>query len=71
MSLQPETRYVCDRCGHEAIVPMQNVPAHQREQGPEGWLVMRLSGTAGELSHLCEKCHELFKVFMRDRIVIR
>lgn len=65
MSAHPEYRYVCDRCGTEEIVPLQNTPAGSRAAGPSGWQAI-VVGTEPSLApkHLCGICVSQFDYFM-------
>src|SRR3954468_22895497 len=57
MSMQPETRFRCDRCPTEINVVMQNTPS--RGLPPEGWLTARFDEDASRpLTHFCPSCAE-------------
>lgn len=67
MTSFPETRYKCDRCELEEIIPMASVaPPQERMAGPGNWMMLRLGSDAHvPPSHLCEHCTMLFNEFMQ------
>ena len=62
MTVQPETRFRCDRCDLEEILPMQNTPA-PRPKAPEHWITFWVDSTDRQ-QHFCPKCAVDFGVFM-------
>jgi hypothetical protein len=63
MTVQPETRFCCDRCGEEAILPVSSGPAQSRFMPPEGWTTIWVNSTDLQ-RHLCVKCAVDFTAFM-------
>jgi len=67
MSAHPETRYVCDRCKTDAVVPLSNGPVHQRVGGPDNWLQLGVGTDPSRAPvHLCPSCRALFEAFMSE-----
>lgn len=66
MTANNETRFRCDRCEDETILPIDSGgPAHGRMSGPSNWLMMRLgTDPSTPPQHLCEKCNVAFMQFM-------
>ena len=65
MTAHPETRYRCDRCGIDAVVPVINAPPQERMAGPEDWLMLRVgSDLSTPPRHLCAQCATAFQNFM-------
>jgi hypothetical protein len=71
MTALPETKYTCDRCGDTANMTVQNVPAHDRIGGPQGWLALRIGlDPATPPAHLCPPCAFGFKAYIDNRATI-
>ena len=64
MTAQQEVRFACDRCGHEAIIPLANAPVIQRLTAPEDWLTYWLTDTTLAPRHLCSVCRVEYDDFM-------
>ena len=54
MTVVPENRFRCNRCGDEALLPIQNT-AMPRPVPPEGWAVLTINKLDTQL-HLCPPC---------------
>jgi hypothetical protein len=63
MSAQQETRFVCDRCDTEAVIPRQNTPA-QGLVAPEGWMTVWIDDYTKAPLHLCPSCGPAHEMFM-------
>ena len=66
MTMQPETRFRCDRCHAEVSVPLNDQPSLDRGKPPGDWLVMYLHGPTGSPQHLCPDCTKKFDGFMSE-----
>lgn len=64
MTTIPETRYRCDRCGHELNVITDTNSLGLRAP-PEGWQVMAVGLQGAPQTHLCEACTDDWNAFMR------
>ncbi len=67
MSHQQETRFTCDRCGLDRIVPHNDQPAHERGKPPGDWTAMSVGGPTAPPMHLCPNCTPLFRSFMEGK----
>jgi len=68
MSRHPETRFLCDRCKGEMMVPVMSAPVHVQMSGPPGWITMVIGVEPGTPpSHLCQSCANAFHVFMEGK----
>lgn len=58
MTLQPQNRFQCNRCGDHVYVDLQNTPA--RSAPPEGWTTLVIDNDnpakAKPALHLCPPC---------------
>ena len=67
MTANPETRYHCDRCGADAVMPVTNAPPHARMAGPIEWTMLRIGDDpSSPPRHLCGNCSNLFIAFMGE-----
>lgn len=65
MTVIPENRFTCDRCGDSANQAMSNGPVHARAAGPLGWQVLTLGNDPSTpTSHLCPPCAFGLKAYM-------
>lgn len=66
MTVQPETRFRCDRCEAEAILPVSNTPAQTRFAPPEEWMTLQVDNLDLR-NHLCPSCTQAYRDFMERR----
>jgi hypothetical protein len=65
MTVRPENRFTCNRCSTDALQAIANTPPHQRQGGPDGWLVLIIGNDPSTPpSHLCPDCSDFFQAFM-------
>lgn len=66
MTLQPETRFTCDRCFVDINVSLNDLPAQNRARPPEGWKTLWMDDVTLPAMHLCPDCAPRFAAFMGD-----
>ena len=66
MSAYPETRFTCDRCHIDDVMPMAGGPVNEKMAGPKDWLMLRMgSDPTVPPHHLCPHCAEEFQTFLK------
>jgi len=65
MTASQETRFRCDRCNEELIVPLANTPIATRGLVvPGDWATLWVDDATKAPFHLCVNCAMAFKTFM-------
>lgn len=65
MTMQPQMRFLCDRCKTEDVLPMSSGPASGRYDPPVGWVTLRLTADVSiPAGHLCLDCNTALTKFM-------
>jgi hypothetical protein len=64
MTIQPEMKFLCDRCHDEVNISINDQPAQDRNKPPDNWLALWIDTTVAGATHLCANCAGSFKRFM-------
>jgi ribosomal protein S27AE len=63
VTVSPEVRFRCDRCGEEVTQALHNTPVVQRFAPPEKWLTLQIDNIDLR-RHLCPNCALAFDDFI-------